>query len=179
VKTRKKGIHKKEQIVSFNPTLITRPVSEEESSQQALNSTSPSAPVVVLRPFIKGMEQDSVLIDLTPVKDRSLLNKALLRFNDVAEKEGFCEDFLGYCRQPRKYLGREFLETMWIPMAEGRKTFLETEITLEDGSFVKGFPSYPADATIVRLKLENLPFLPAIELKEEMAKRLSDFGDVL
>ena len=179
VKSRKKGNNKKEQIVSFNPTLITRPVTEEESAQNSLNGTAPPAPVAVIRPFIKGMEQDSVLIDLTPIKDRSLLNKALLKFNEEADNNGFVEDFLGYRRQTRKYLGHEFLETMWTPSSPGRQIIIDSGITLDDGTFIKGFPSYPADATIVRLKLENLPFLPAIDLKEAMAQRLSDFGDVL
>lgn len=120
------------------------------------------------------MEQDSVLIDLTPIKNRSLLNKALLKLNEEADDNGFDEDFLGYRRQTRKYLGHEFLETMWTPFSPGRQIIINSGITLEDGTFIKGFPSYPADATIVCLKLENLPFLPAIELKEAMAKRLSD-----
>ena len=179
VQSRRKGNSKKQQIVSFNPTLVHRPVTEAESSQNAINGTSPPGPIAVVRPFIKGMEQDSVLIDLTSVKDRSLLNKALLQFNEGTENSDYYEDFLGYRKQTRNYLGHDFLETMWLSTALGRKTLIETGITLEDGTFVKGFPSYPADATIVRLKMENLPFLPAIQLKEEMAKRLSCFGDVL
>ncbi|KAI8047285.1 uncharacterized protein B0P05DRAFT_592711 [Gilbertella persicaria] len=181
VRSKRKGNNNKknQSIVSFNPTLVNLPVTEEESSQNALNGSSPPAPIAVIRPFIKGMEQDSVFIDLTPVKDRSLLNKALLKFNEDAENIGYYEDFLGYRKQTRNYLGYDFLETMWLYNSVGRKTLIEEGITLEDGTFVKGFPSYPADATIVRLTLENLPFLPAIQLKEEMAARLSCFGEVL
>ncbi|KAI8646976.1 hypothetical protein BD408DRAFT_439766, partial [Parasitella parasitica] len=151
VKSRKKGKNQKEQIVSFNPTLITRPVTEAESTQNALNGATPPAPMAVIRPFIKGMEQDSILIDLTTIKDRSLLNKELLKFNEEAEKHGLTEEFLGYRRQTRKYLGHEFLETMWTPSSPSRQTIIDSGITLEDGTFVKGFPSYNADATIVRL----------------------------
>ncbi|GAN05249.1 hypothetical protein MAM1_0085c04718 [Mucor ambiguus] len=74
------------------------------------------------------------------------------------------EEFLGYRKQPRHYLGHAILETMWLPGGEGRKSLIEMGITLDDGTFVKGFPSYPADATIVKLTLENLPFLPALKL---------------
>ncbi|KAI8064302.1 uncharacterized protein B0P05DRAFT_574172 [Gilbertella persicaria] len=181
VKSKRKGNNNKknQSIVSFNPTLVNHPVTEEESSQNALNGSSPPAPIAVIRPFIKGMEQDSVFIDLTSIKDRSLLNKALPKFNEDAENTGYYEDFLGYRKQTRNYLGHDFSETMWLYNSVGRKTLIEEGITLEDGTFVKGFPSYPADATIVRLTLENLPFLPAIQLKEEMAARLSCFGEVL
>ena len=178
VQSRRKGNNKK-QIVSFNPTMIQRPVTDAEASQNAIHGTSPSGPIAVVRPFIKGMEQDSVFIDLTTVKDRGLLNKALLKFNESSNNSDFYEDFLGYSKQTRNYPEHGFLETMWLPTSQGRKTIIEEGITLEDGTFLKGFPSYPADATIVRLTMENLPYLPAIKLKEEMAKRLSCFGDVL
>ncbi|KAL7318955.1 hypothetical protein PS15m_002137 [Mucor circinelloides] len=180
VSSKRKGNNKQQQsIVSFNPTIVKRPVTDAEASQQAINGEAPPAPVAVIRPFLKGMEQDSVFIDLTPVKDRNLLNKALLQFNDPSKEAELYEEFLGYRKQPRHYLGHAFLETMWLLNGEGRKTLIEEGITLEDGTFVKGFPSYPADATIVKLTLENLPFLPALQLKEEMAARLSVFGDVL
>ncbi|OAD00897.1 CCHC-type zinc finger transcription factor [Mucor lusitanicus CBS 277.49] len=175
-----KGNNKQQQsIVSFNPTLIHRPVTEAEASQQAINGESPSGPKAVIRPFLKGTEEDSVFIDLTPVKDRNLLNKALLKFNDTADNCGSYEDFLGYRSKPRHYLGHAFLETMWLPGCEGRNTLINDGITLEDGTYLKGFPSYPGDATIVKLTLQNLPFLPALQLKEEMVNRLSRYGDVL
>ena len=170
---------KKKQNFSFKPTIVQRSVTDQESSQQVLNDSSSPAPFEVVCPFIKGMEQDSVLIDLSTVKDRSLLNKALLKFNESAEKSDYYEEFLGYRKQTRNYLGHAFLETMWLPTSNGFKTILESGITLADGPFFKGFKSYPADASIVRLTLENLPFLPALLLKAEMEKRLSCFGDVL
>jgi len=180
VKSKRKGNNKQQHsIVSFNPTLVKRPVTDEESSQQSLTGESPPAPLAVIRPFLKGMEQDSVFIDLTPVKDRNLLNKALLQFNEDSNDSDMYEEFLGYRKQPRHYLGHAFLETMWLLNGQGRRTLIEDGIILEDGTFIKGFPSYPADATIVKLTLENLPFLPALQLKEEMAARLSAFGDVL
>lgn len=128
------------------------------------------------------MEQDSVFIDLTPVKDRNLLDKALLQFNEESNESDMYEKFLGgYRKQPRHYLGHAFLETTWLlNNGQGRRTLIEDGIILEGGTFIKGFPSYPADATIVKLTLENLPFLPAaLQMKEEMAARLSAFGDAL
>lgn len=76
------------------------------------------------------MEQDSVFIDLTSVKDRSVLNKALLKFNEGAEDSDFYKEFLGYRKQTCNYLGHDFLETMWLPSAPGRKTLIKTGITL-------------------------------------------------
>lgn len=94
VQSRRKGNNKK-QIVSFNPTMIQRPVTDAEASQNAIHGTFPSGPIAVVRPFIKGMEQDSVFIDLTTVKDRGILNKALLKFNEGSNNSDFYEDFLG------------------------------------------------------------------------------------
>ncbi|KAK4509802.1 Deoxyuridine 5'-triphosphate nucleotidohydrolase [Mucor velutinosus] len=180
VGSKRKGNNKKQQsIVSFNPTLIQRPVTEAEASQQAINGEASSGPMAVIRPFLKGIEEDSVFIDLTPVKDRNLLNKALLKFNEATTNSELYEDFLGYRSKPRHYLGHAFLETMWLPECVGRTTLINDGITLEDGTYLRGFPSYPGDATIVKLTLQNLPFLPALQLKEEMATRLSRYGDVL
>ncbi|CEP09129.1 hypothetical protein [Parasitella parasitica] len=81
----------------------------------------------------------------------------MLKFNEDSEKEGFYEDFLGRRKQTR----HDFWETIWLFHGKGRRTLIDD------------------DATIVRLKLENLPFLPAMELKAEMAERLSCFGEVL
>ena len=175
--SKRKGNTKK-QTVSFNPTLIQRPVSSTEAGQDAINGASSLDPIAVVRPFIKGMEHGSVLIDVTHVKDRSLLNKALLKFNETSDPD-FYEDFLGYRKQSRSYLNHDFLETMWTHDSPGRKTVTETGITLEDGTFLRGFPSYPADASIVRVTLENLPFLAASLLKDEIKHRLSCFGEVL
>ncbi|KAG2195093.1 hypothetical protein INT46_003409, partial [Mucor plumbeus] len=99
--------NKKKQNFSFKPTIVQRSVTDQESSQQVLNDSSSPAPFEVVRPFIKGMEQDSVLIDLFTVKDRSLLNKALLKFNESAEKSDYYEEFLGYRKQTRNYLGHD------------------------------------------------------------------------
>ena len=175
--SKRKGNTKK-QTVSFNPTIIQRPVSSTKAGQDAINGASSLDPIAVVRPFIKGMEHGSVLIDVHHVKDRSFLNKALLKFNETSDPD-FYEDFLGYRKQSRSYLNHDFLETVWTHDSPGRKTVTETGITLEDGTFLRGFPSYPADASIVRVTLENLPFLAASLLKDEIKHRLSYFGEAL
>ncbi|KAL9545608.1 hypothetical protein PS6_008122 [Mucor atramentarius] len=180
VRNNKKGKQKQQQQnVSFNPTLITPPVSLADSSQNGSTANPTRAPIAMVRPFMNGFEEDSVFIDLGTVKDRNLLDKALVQFNEEAEKTDLYEDFLGYRKQTRQYLGHHFLETLWLPNAVGRKTLIEDGITLEDGTYLKGFPSFAEDANIVRVTMEKLPFLPAVQLKKEMAERFSCFGDVL
>ncbi|KAI8642457.1 hypothetical protein BD408DRAFT_416562 [Parasitella parasitica] len=58
------------------------------------------SPIAVIRPFVKKKWN----------KDRTFLNKALLKFNETAEAAGHHEDFLGYRKQIRTYLGHDFLE---------------------------------------------------------------------
>ncbi|CAO3634981.1 unnamed protein product [Mucor fragilis] len=80
VNSKRKGNNKTQQsIVSFQPY-----------------SYQSSGHIAVIRPFLKGIEQDSVFIGLAPVKDRNLLNKALLKFNEASITDGMYEDFLGY-----------------------------------------------------------------------------------
>jgi hypothetical protein len=68
---------------------------------------------------------------------------------------------------------------MWTVGSVGHRAIIEDGLTLEDGTYVKGFPSFPADAHIVQLKIERLPFLPSTLLKTELETRLSKFGQVL
>ncbi|KAK4515206.1 uncharacterized protein ATC70_002816 [Mucor velutinosus] len=180
VRNNKKGKQKQQQQnVSFNPTLITPPVSPADSSQNVSAANSTPAPIAMVRPFMKGVEEDAVFIDLATVQNRNLLDKAFVKFNEEAERTDMYEDFLGYRKQTRQYLGHHYLETLWLPTSAGRKHLIENGITLEDGTYLKGFPSFPEDANIVRVTMEKLPFLPAVQLKKEMAERFSCFGDVL
>lgn len=51
VRFKRKGNNKNNQsIVSFNPTLVNRPITAEKSTQNALNGTATPAPIAVLRP---------------------------------------------------------------------------------------------------------------------------------
>jgi hypothetical protein len=66
------------------------------------------------------------------------------------------------------------------PFIKGlKKNSILAGITLPDNTFVKGYKSLPAEAQIVRLKLERLPFKPVSILTKEMDHRLSKFGNVL
>ncbi|GAN03330.1 hypothetical protein MAM1_0038c02783 [Mucor ambiguus] len=124
----------------------------------------------MVRPFMKGVEEDSVFIDLTTVKARSLLDKALVQFNKEAETTDMYEEFLGYRKQTRQYLGHHFL------MLKSARLLLSKMESL----WRMGPTSFSENANIIRITMEKLPFLPAVQLKkQEMAERFSCFGDVL
>ncbi|KAL9536730.1 hypothetical protein PS6_011825, partial [Mucor atramentarius] len=95
--------------------LVKRPViTDEEPSQQTLRRELPTAPIAVIRPFLKSMEQKSVFIDLTPVKNWNPVSKAILQFNEEFKDLEMYKEFLNYREQPRHYLvvgGHVFLET--------------------------------------------------------------------
>ncbi|CAO3625018.1 unnamed protein product [Mucor fragilis] len=152
----KKGKQKQQQQnVSFNPTLITPPVWTADSGQNASAVNTTPVHIAMVCPFMNGFEENSVFIDLAAVKDRNLLDKALVKFNEEAEGTEFYKDFLGYRKQTRQYLGHHFLGTLWLPNAVGRKTLIESGITLGMGpKYLKGFPSFAEDAKIVRVTME-------------------------
>lgn len=81
----KKG--NKRQLISFKPT-IAQPISSITDSNQALSGQTPPAPVELVRPFLKGAEKGSVLIDITHIKDLNLLPMALDEFNKDADTAG-------------------------------------------------------------------------------------------
>lgn len=167
---------------SFTPTFANPTVPTEASNvtdQSIMSESRQSVSIELVRPFLKGIEKNSVLIDVTKVHSPQMLREALQAFNkDAVENNGY-EDYCGRLPQIRKYLNRSFIETMWLNDSPGHKAILETGITLPDNTFVKDFPSFPADSRIVRLKLEKLPFKPLRLLKQDMEDRLSSFGEVL
>ncbi|KAK4522011.1 uncharacterized protein ATC70_004550 [Mucor velutinosus] len=181
VRNKKKGKQKQQQQqnVSFNPTLITPSCFacrfEPERFRIKLNSST----YCYGTPIHERSRREFRLYRLATVKNRTLLDKALVKFNEEAERTDMYENFLGYRKQTRQYLGHHYLETLWLPTSAGRKHLIENGITLEDGTYLKGFPSFPEDANIVHATMEKLPFLPAVQLKKEMAERFSCFGDVL
>lgn len=178
VNSKRKGNNKKQQsIVSFNnSTLTNRPVTDTEASQQTIiinGEASSRDPNAVIQPLLKGIEQeDSLFTDLTPpVKDQNLLNRLYYYYYSSSSTKlsliitDTYEDFLSYRCKPRYFLGHAFLQTrIWLLNGKCRQTHINEAATLEDdGTFVKAFPSYPADATIVKRTIENLPFfLPAL-----------------
>jgi hypothetical protein len=173
VTKRNKG---KQRHVPFTPTII-QPSAAISASSQALSSDSQPSSVELVRPFIKGLERNSVLIDITHLKDIALLEERLKLFNN--NDDSLYHDFIGYPETIRTYLGHRFLETMWVHHSTGHQTILNEGVFLSDGTFVKGFESYPTDARIVHVKLENLPFLPARLVMQDMKRILSFYGEVL
>lgn len=56
---------------------------------------------------------------------------------------------------------------------------IKNGIAFEDGIYLKKFLSFSEEANIVRIPMDKLPFLPAVQLKKETAEHFSFFGDVL
>ncbi|CEP15620.1 hypothetical protein [Parasitella parasitica] len=65
------------------------------------------------------------------------------------------------------------------PNTVSYNTIVNEGILLSDNTFVKGFPSCPADSSIVRLTLSGLPFLQLPLLKKDLKAWLTRFGEVL
>jgi len=159
---------------------VTSRRSSVASADSLFSDVSNDQHPATIRPFIKGMEKHSILVDVTDVKDAELLKKAFQEFNKVeSENEDGDEDYLGRSLIKRTYLNRTFIETQWTLGSRGYTTILNDGITLSDGTFVKGYKSLPSDAKIVRLRLERLPLRPVKKLTKEMEARLSCFGEVL
>ncbi|KAI8088077.1 uncharacterized protein B0P05DRAFT_464631, partial [Gilbertella persicaria] len=108
-----------------------------------------------------------------------MLRKAVQAFNKDADEETGCDYYCGRLPSTRRYLNRSFIETAWTKDSLRYKAILNTDIRLEDGTFVKGFPSLPADAKIVRLKLDRLPLKAPQRLRKDMENCLSEYGRVL
>ncbi|GAN10832.1 hypothetical protein MAM1_0410d10382 [Mucor ambiguus] len=174
---------KKQQLISFNPTFV-QPRSATTESNQALSGQTPPAPVELVVPYMKGVEKGSVFIDITHVKNLNLLREALDAFNKDADdtpggNHGY-NNFLGCCEKNRTYLNHVIMEeTLWAPNTASYNTIVNEGIMLPDNTFVKGFPSYSADASIVRLTLSGLPFLQLRLLKQSLNDWLARFGKVL
>ncbi|CEP08718.1 hypothetical protein [Parasitella parasitica] len=169
----------KQHHLPYKPTIVQPSVATTASSQALSGDPQPS-PVELVRPFLKGLERDSVLIDITKIKDITLLEERFKQFNTANDPNDlYCNDFLGYPETVRTYLGHRFLETMWVYDSIGRATVMNDGVFLSDGSYIKGFASYPNDTKIVHVKLENLPYLPARMVMNDMQRILSYYGEVL
>ncbi|EPB83935.1 hypothetical protein HMPREF1544_09325 [Mucor circinelloides 1006PhL] len=170
---------KKHQLISFTPTFV-QPRSSGTESHQALNGQAPPAPVELVVPYIKEIEKGSAFIDITHVKNHNLLREALDAFNKDADTDGRgYNEFLGRCEKNRTYLNHVFMETLWAHNTASYNTIVNEGIMLSDNTFIKGFPSYSADSSIVRLTLSGLPFLQLPLLKAALKSWLTRFGEVL
>jgi hypothetical protein len=169
--------------MTFNPTIVHMPpaikAAENSLNQSLMNENGDSIESVeMVRPFLKGIEDDSVLIDVTGLPDSNLLRTAMQSFNKDAHLYKGYNDYIGRVPKTRKYMNREILETCWMKDSPGHQAILKG-FKLKDGTFIKGFPSLPADDTIVNIRFDRLPMEPVPVLKSIMKDRLSHFGEVL
>ncbi|KAK4518516.1 uncharacterized protein ATC70_008734 [Mucor velutinosus] len=176
-----KGI--KHTTMTFNPTIVKTPITPStatsESNQSLMTEDATvSKSVEMVRPFLKGIEDNSVLIDITGLPNQQLLREALQAFNKDAHLRKGYNDYIGKVSRTRKYMNREIMETCWIHDSPGHIAILQG-FNLTDGTFVKGFPSLPANDTIVNVRLDRLPMEPVPVLKSLIKDRLSHFGEVL
>lgn len=70
------------------------------------------------------------------------------------------------------------LEAYWMKDSPSHQAILKG-FKLKDAIFIKGFPSLPADDTIVNISFDRLSIKPVPVLKSIMKDRLSHFGEVL
>ncbi|KAL7326449.1 hypothetical protein PS15p_208792 [Mucor circinelloides] len=162
---------KQQQLISFKPTFAQLRVSTTADSRQALaDDQPPLAPVECVDPYIKGAEKGSVLTDITHVKNLHLLcEEALDAFNKDADTVGGGHNELSSrCGKNRTYLNHVYMKALWAPLSPSYNTIVDDGIILSDNTFIKGFPSYPADASIVLLTLSFQPFLQLLLLKKAL-----------
>ncbi|KAG2202149.1 hypothetical protein INT47_008121 [Mucor saturninus] len=147
-----------ETTFSFNsicPTTETIPSTPNNSGEFIIKPS----PVELVRPFLRCTEKNSDLIEITHIKETQLLLNALQSFN-AGKEEG--TEYCGRLKTFRRYLDRSYLETLWRMGSHGRNAILN-----EDKD------------QLIRVELQNLPFLPLQSLKYEMEIRLRFFGDIL
>lgn len=116
-----------------------------------------SESVEMVRPFLKGIEDSSVLIDITGLPNQQLLRDALQAFNKNDYLNKGYNDYIGRVPRTRKYMNREIIETCWIHNSTGHQAILKG-FNLKDGTFVKGFPSLPANDTTSTSILTDYPW---------------------
>ncbi|KAI8380134.1 hypothetical protein BD560DRAFT_388656 [Blakeslea trispora] len=127
-----------------------------------------------ITPYIVGLEKDSVLIDITQVRDVNKLKQFL-----GSQNNDNTYHFFGTLLIERKYLQRRFIETCWDMESPVCKTLLGEGLTMDDHTVIRGYRSLPADAKIARVKVERLPLIHPLRLREQMVERFSHFGEVL
>lgn len=164
-------------IVSARHTPTTPPRSPYSTVD---DNTSPAADIgndffpSGIVPWIKGLEEDSVLIDVTMIKDVNKLKDFLSSFNNDGQIHYF-----GRLLVERKYLQRTYIETAWDLNSTIYRQLCNTRLQLDDQTIIKGYNSLPSDAQIARVRVERLPLIHPDKLKEQMERRFAAFGKVL
>lgn len=124
------------------PTLSRRNSSLSSTSDFNVND----AELDQIRPFIKDLEKNSILVEVTDIQEPTMLRRAFQDFNDDEVQQ----DYLGRSTITRKYLNRTYIETRWM-VDSVDYNFILAGITLPDNTIVKDYKSLPAEAQIVRL----------------------------
>jgi hypothetical protein len=127
-----------------------------------------------ITPYIVGIEPDSVLIDITDIRDLNELKSFLASHNTEAEFH-----FFGGLLLEHKYLNRRFIETKWDTTSPHYKKLISEGLKADDRTIIKGFPSLPADQQIVRVTVERLLLIHPVQLRKKMFERFAHFGQVL
>ncbi|OBZ84404.1 hypothetical protein A0J61_07553 [Choanephora cucurbitarum] len=122
------------------------------------------------------MDQDSVFIETTHIKDKMKFKNYLNSFNTG-------DTYIYYGRQPeeRTWQSRTFLETSWDTKSQVYAKLISEGLVMqgEPEPLLKGYRSLPSDVHIVRIKIEQLPFMEPKRLLEQLRERMSHFGEVL
>ncbi|RCI05932.1 hypothetical protein CU098_012652 [Rhizopus stolonifer] len=163
---------------SFRSTILTPVSTAVIKDTDEDPSSSNELTVEFVKQYLKGIEKNSILIDITDIKDAHMLRKALQVFNKDADEENGCDDYCDRLPSTRRYLNRSFIETSWTKDSPGYKAILNTDIRLEDGTFVRGFLSLPDNAKIVRFKLDRLPLKAPQRMRKDMENCLFEYSRV-
>ncbi|KAK4509346.1 translation elongation factor Tu [Mucor velutinosus] len=92
--------------MTFNPTIVKTPITPStatsESNQSLMTEDATvSKSVEMVRPFLKGIEDNSVLIDITGLPNQQLLREALQAFNKDAHLRKGYNDYIGKVSRTR------------------------------------------------------------------------------
>ncbi|KAI8373787.1 hypothetical protein BD560DRAFT_446294 [Blakeslea trispora] len=165
------------QTFSYKPAAKPRlSGSVPDASSSASKFASPDVDLLheCIRPFLQGLEDDSTLIDITNVRDPQELKQFFGSFNTDTYFPYF-----GTLLVERRYLQRRFIETFWDKSSAEYERLIGDGLQIDDGRLTKGYPSLPSDAKVARIKVERLPFINPLQLRDLMYKRFAHFGSVL
>ncbi|CEP20106.1 hypothetical protein [Parasitella parasitica] len=95
---------------------------------------------------------------------KNLVDKVLVKFNEGAATTDMYEDFFGYRKQTRQYLGHNFLEILWLSNAAGRKILIEQRITLKWKTNVRFSYNGARCQPSVPIASNRIPIVPSVRI---------------
>ncbi|RCH99604.1 hypothetical protein CU098_006828 [Rhizopus stolonifer] len=101
----------------------------------------------------------------------------LQHFNSFNSEDSYI--YFGRLPVERKYLQRTFIKTAWDVISDVYSKICSDGLTFEDNVNIKGYRSLPSDAQIARVRVERLPLIHPVTLREQIKRRFSAFGEVL